>query len=90
MTEKQQKKIAEGKRDEDVYDEEGREELEDEDEISPDEEGFMKGYEEDGKMAMCANCRKMFIEDFIEKEIDGEIYRFCSEKCTEKFKKKKE
>jgi|TARA_B100001971_G_C18109956_1_gene493618 hypothetical protein len=34
------------KEDETVYDEEGREDLVDDDELSPEEEGFMKGYEE--------------------------------------------
>jgi len=29
-----------------IYDEEGREEMMDDDELSPEEEGFMKGYEE--------------------------------------------
>lgn len=31
---------------EDIYSEENREELLEDDEISPEEEGFMKGYEE--------------------------------------------
>jgi hypothetical protein len=29
-----------------IYDEEGREDLVDDDEMSPEEEGFMKGYED--------------------------------------------
>ena len=33
----------------DVYSEEGREELVDDDEISPEEEGFMEGAEGDGQ-----------------------------------------
>jgi hypothetical protein len=36
----------EEKEEETVYDEEGREELVESGEISPEEEGFMKGYEE--------------------------------------------
>ena len=32
--------------DETIYDEEGREELVDDSEISPEEEGFMKGYDD--------------------------------------------
>ena len=32
--------------DETIYDEEGREDLVDDAEISPEEEGFMKGYED--------------------------------------------
>jgi hypothetical protein len=88
MTEEEREKIAEGEADEDVYEEEGREELEEDAEISAEEEGFMKGYEEDGKMAMCAKCGKIFKKDFVEKEIDGEVYRFCSGHCAEAFKKK--
>ncbi len=34
--------------DENVYDEEGQEELVDNDEISPEEEAFMRGYDEAG------------------------------------------
>ena len=67
--------------------EEGREELEEDDEISPDEEGFMKGYEEGVKMAKCAKCGKVLGQKFMEKEIKNEIYRFCSDKCAERFKK---
>ena len=36
----------EKKEDESVYNEEGREGLSDDDEISPGEQGFMKGYDE--------------------------------------------
>lgn len=32
--------------DETIYDEEGREEMVDSDEVSPEEEGFMKGYDD--------------------------------------------
>ena len=87
MTEKEQEKIAKGKMEEDVYSEEGREELEEDDEISPDEEGFMKGYEEGVKMAKCAKCGRVLGQKFMEKEIKNEIYRFCSDKCAERFKK---
>ena len=37
--------MAEDKKDT-IYDEEGREEMADDSEISPEEEGFMKGYED--------------------------------------------
>ena len=39
----------EGKKDDSVYDEEGREKLVEEGEMSPEEAGFMKGYEEADK-----------------------------------------
>ena len=37
---------SEGKEEDNVYDEEGREELVDSEELSPEEAGFMKGYDE--------------------------------------------
>ncbi len=89
MTEEEREKIEEGKMDEDVYSEEGREELEEDEEIKPEEEGFMQGYEEDAKMTMCPTCGKILGEEVVEKEIKGEIYRFCSEHCAEEFSKKK-
>ncbi len=79
--------IRKGEKDEDVYEKEGREELEEDEEISPEEEGFMQGYEEGEKLAECAKCGKILVEDFVEKEMNGEIYRFCSDKCAESFRK---
>ncbi len=67
-----------------VYNE--AEELEENDEINPGEEGFMQGYEDDIDESKCANCR-MVLEGkgFIEEEIDGKKYRFCSRKCADAF-----
>jgi hypothetical protein len=45
MPEENEEKVKE-EEEENVYDEEGREELVDSDEIDPEEEGFMKGYED--------------------------------------------
>ena len=84
-----EKEIETGDREEDIYTEEGREVAEDEDVITDAEEGFMEGYEEGSRAARCAKCRAILDEDFIEEEIDGEEYRFCSEKCAETFKKPK-
>ncbi len=67
-------------KDQDIYSEEGREELEEEDEIDELEEG--------ARMAECANCGKVLTEEVIEEEIDDETYRFCSERCASKFNKK--
>jgi len=88
MTKKDEDEIPEDEKEKDVYSEEGREKLEEDAEISPREEGFMKGYEEDSKMTMCQNCNKVLERDVVEKEIDGEIYRFCCDRCAEEFKKK--
>jgi len=71
-----------------IYSEEGREELrEDDDSISNVDEGFMQGYEEEEKMAKCGSCGEILEDKIIEKEFDGEIYRFCSRECVEKFEK---
>lgn len=88
--EETEQEIRKGELDEDIYEKEGREELEEDGEISPEEEGFMQGYDEGEKMAECAKCKKVLVQDFTEKEIDDEIYRFCSEKCAESFRKHKE
>ncbi len=75
---------------EDIYSEEGREELiEDEDEITEVDEGFMKGYEEGAKMAVCSYCHKVLREDIVEEDFDDETYRFCSEECASKFEMKR-
>lgn len=84
-----EKEIESGDREEDIYTEEGREVAEDEEVITNAEEGFMEGYEEEGRAVKCANCKSLLEEDFIEEEIGGEEYRFCSEKCAETFKKPK-
>ncbi len=84
-----EREIESGDKDEDIYTEEGREVAEDEEVITNEEEGFMEGYEEDERAAKCAKCKKILEEDFIEEEIGGEEYRFCSEKCAETFKKPK-
>ena len=72
--------FEEGKFEEDVYTEKGREELIENDEISDAEEGFVQGFEEEEKLVECANCKKILVtEDFVEKKIDEGIIRFCSD-----------
>lgn len=73
---------------EDIYEEEGREKEEENDEISPTEEAFMEGYEEEEKVAECANCKKSLLEmkSAVEREFNGAYYRFCSEKCAKAYK----
>jgi hypothetical protein len=77
--------MREGTLDEDVYSEPGRAELLDADEISAEEDGFMKGYYGGEKTAKCARCGKPLLDDCVEKEISGEEYRFCSERCANVF-----
>ncbi len=74
------KEIEEGEVEGDVYSEEGREALQDdEDEITDLDEGFMEGYEEGEHIAKCALCHKIISDVPYEREIDGINYMFCSE-----------
>ena len=73
---------------EEIYSEKGREKLVEDDEIEPWEEGFMEGADVDGQQAKCRRCGKELTgTDIIEKEIDGELFWFCSEECLEKYEK---
>ncbi len=82
--------FEEGDHEGDVYDEEGREELEESDEITEVEEGFLEGYEEGEHQAKCAECGKVLIDEkFVEEELEGHHYRFCSEECADAFEVKK-
>lgn len=73
---------------EEIYSEEGREELVESDEIEPWEEGFMEGADSDGQQAKCRKCGKILTgTDLVEKEIKGELMWFCSDNCAEKFEK---
>ena len=73
---------------EDIYGEKGREELEESEEISPEEEGFMEGYEGVDNIVKCSMCGKVLSEDFIEEEISGKVHRFCSAGCADKYAEK--
>jgi YHS domain-containing protein len=84
-----------GEKDEDVYSEEGRESLNEDDEIENWEDGFCEGAEgldEKGSEGSCAFCGKILgdrEEGVIEREIDGEKLFFCCEKCAEEFENKR-
>ena len=79
-------KVKVGEREEDVYTEEGREELEESDEVAPWEEGFSQGAEHGGEDATCAHCDKVLgdrdEEEIIERKYKGDSMKFCSEKCA--------
>ncbi|MBI2548448.1 hypothetical protein HYW21_03790 [Candidatus Woesearchaeota archaeon] len=73
--------------DEDIYTEEGIEELEEDDELSPQEAGFMEGAKGKGNLGDCAACGKPLgdrEERVYERKWHGTLYRFCSKKCAEK------
>jgi hypothetical protein len=83
--------MEEGKKEETVYSEEGREKLAEDDEMAPFEEGFMEGAEGRGKKNSCAECGKQIAEDdenIVEREIEGEVKWFCSEEHAENYAKK--
>ena len=68
--------------DESIYSEKGRENLVDDDEISPAEEGFMEGAEGDGQGAQCRKGGTILMDD--------EVCRFCCEECADKYSEEKE
>lgn len=72
----------------DIYEEKERDKEEEEDEITPTEEAFMEGYEEEEKVAECAKCKKPLLDmkGTVEKEFKGNHYRFCSEKCAKTYR----
>lgn len=87
--EEEKEGMEEGDIEENVYSEAGREKLvEDDDEITSIDEGFMKGYDEGSKMAKCPLCHTVLEDDFVEREINGEMYRFCSDKHADLYMQK--
>jgi hypothetical protein len=80
-----------GDEDEDVYSEEGREKLEEDDEIEPFESGFMQGASQAGGLGKDALTGEplMGSEDVVETKIDGKLYRFVNEENAQKFREKK-
>ena len=75
----------------DIYSEEGREELLENDEISAEEEGFMEGASGLGQGAKCRKCGKILkdYKEVYEQEVKGELYLFCSKACSENYFKEK-
>jgi hypothetical protein len=84
--------MEQGEKNEDVYSEEGREKLVEDGEISPEEEGFMEGANASGQLGKDALTGEplMDVEDVIETEIDGKMYRFVNAENARKFREKKE
>jgi len=96
IPEKTEEQISEemehGEKNEDVYSEEGREKLVEDGEISPEEEGFMEGANDAGQLGKDALTGEplMDVEDVVETEIDGKMYRFVNAENARKFREKKE
>ncbi|MBW2997556.1 hypothetical protein KY349_04415 [Candidatus Woesearchaeota archaeon] len=80
-----------GEKEETVYDEAGREKLVEDDEISPEEAGFMEGAEDDGEQGKCAYCGAALLDaaHTVETKIDGKQYFFCSDEHAQKYEEKK-
>jgi len=74
----------------DIYSDDSRAELVEDGEMSPEEEGFMEGFNEESKKITCAECKQIIIDsnDAIQAEIDNEELLFCSEECYSKYKKR--
>ena len=72
----------------DFYSDEKKEESVEDDEIDELEEGFMQGYDGGERLAKCALCKKVLTDEFVEEEINGEVYRFCSEEHADVYKHK--
>jgi hypothetical protein len=72
-----------------IYGEDYLGEAEENDEVDELEEGFMKGYDQENS-ELCGYCHKVLTgyDDTIEIEINNKLYKFCSERCADKFKKK--
>ncbi len=88
--EEKERKMEVGDLEADVYSEEGREELiDEEDEITDIDEGFMKGYEEGERVAECSNCKKALGKEIVVEEFDDETFRFCSDDCAMEFAQKR-
>ena len=90
--EEKKRKVIAGDKNDDIYTEEGQEVEVEEDEIEPWEEGFMKGASGPGQLAKDALTGKplMDVEDVVEMEINGKLYRFASQRNAEKFREKLE
>ncbi len=82
--------MKKGEKDEDIYDKKGRDLQEEDDEIEPWEEGFMEGAHDAGQLGKDALTGEplMGVEDVVEQEIDGKVYRFVNRENALKFKKK--
>ena len=75
--------------DDDIYEDAGMEEALEDEEIDDLEEGFMRGYEQEG-LSICRVCKKIIddFDDIVEVEFEGKTIVLCSEKCAGRFRKK--
>ncbi len=80
-----------GEKEADVYSQEGRDDLEDDEEIDTIEQGFMEGASGGGQLGKDALTGESLIgTETVELKIKGKIYRFVNSENADKFKKKLE
>tara|TARA_Y100000310_G_C20011147_1_gene502998 strand:- start:10 stop:384 length:375 start_codon:yes stop_codon:yes gene_type:complete len=84
--------ITEGEHEADPLTSEGREALVENDEMEPWEAGFAEGASHEGQLSKDALTGEplMEVDDVVEAEINGRIYRFASEENAQKFREKHE
>ena len=89
--EERRTKMLQGEEDEDLYTKEGRDLLEEDDEIAPWEEGFVEGAAGQGQLGKDALTGEPLkdVEEVVEAEIDGKSYRFANQENARKFRVKK-
>lgn len=83
--------MKKGEADEDIDTDVGREVQVEEDEIEPWEAGFAEGASEEGQLAKDALTGEPLrdMNQVVEEEINGKLYRFANLRNAEKFRKKK-
>ncbi len=85
--EEERLEIDKGDGDAEVYEKEGLDDLEDDDEVDPIEQAFMEGYNDTSGLSKCAHCGKPLDEDkTIEHKIKGKKHWFCSTDCVDEYK----
>lgn len=88
--EQYEQEIETGEKNESIYTQEGREELLEDGEIAPWEEGFAEGAESDagGHGGKCEHCGEILSQDMtkvVKKRTNHEVHWFCSSECAEKY-----
>jgi hypothetical protein len=53
--------------------------------MSDEEEGFVKGYNDEGEIEECEECGKAIAEEKVVKTIAGEKHIFCCDDCVKEF-----
>ena len=79
--------LRKGKREGDVYTKEGREDLVENDELEPWEEGYIEGTKGNEGL-LCKTCKKPILDFPIERQCNHDICWFCSDRCADVYEKK--